>query len=47
MQTVVGYKKVVKTFRRKWREVYVPIYKDLGKAKTPNKTLKIDLKRET
>lgn len=47
MLIVIGYTKVIKSFRRKKREIYVAIYKDIGKGQTPDKALKIDLKRET
>lgn len=47
MLTVIGYTKVIKSFRRKKREVFVPIYKDLGKGSPKQKLQKIELKRET
>jgi len=47
MQIVVGYVRVRKIFRRKWREIYTPVYKDIGKGQNPDKALKIDLRRET
>lgn len=47
MLVLIGYTKIIKSFRRKKRETYVPIYRDIGKGKTPDKALKIDLKRET
>lgn len=47
MLICIGYVRIVKVFRRKKREVYSPIYKDVGKAQTPDKALKLDLKRET
>ena len=37
MQTCIGYIKVKKIFRRHWREVYTPVYKDLGHGSTPDK----------
>lgn len=47
MLIVIGYTKVIKSFRRKKRETYVPVYRDLGPGKVKDKALKIDLKRET
>ena len=47
MQTVVSYIKKVIIFRHHKREVYTPIYKDIGKGQVKDKALKIDLKRET
>ena len=47
MLILVGYRIEVKSFRRKKRETYVPIYKDIGKGQVKDKALKIDLKRET
>lgn len=43
MLEVVGYKKEIKVFRHKRREVLTPIYKDTGKAKGKEK---IKIERE-
>jgi hypothetical protein len=47
MQTVIGYKKVIKTFRRKKRVIFVPIYKDLGVGGIPEKYNMKELRRDS
>ena len=47
MLVLVSYKKEIKVFRGKKKEVYVPIYKDIGKGGSPNRYSKDELKRET
>ncbi len=47
MQILVGYKKIRKIFRRHWREIYTPIYEDIGKGYSKPKTDKKEIKRET
>ena len=47
MLILVGYTKVIKSFRRKKRETFVPIYKDIGKGAPKQTPQKIELKRET
>jgi len=47
MQIVVSYVKVKKIFRRKWREIYTPVYKDLGKGGIKDKFASKEIKRET
>ena len=47
MLVLIGYTKVIKSFRRKKRETFVPIYNNIGKGQVKDKALKMDLRRET
>lgn len=47
MLVLIGYTKIIKSFRRKKRETFVPVYKNIGKGQIKDKTLKIDIRRET
>ena len=40
MRELVDYKKVKKVWRHKVREVYIPIYRDIGKGASRDKTIR-------
>ena len=39
MLIVIGYKKEIKVFRRKKRIIFIPLYKDIGFGKAPDRVL--------
>lgn len=47
MQKLIKYRKVKKIFRRHWRDVYIPIYEDVGRGGTSDNVMKKELQRET
>ena len=40
MKILVDYKKVKKVWRHKLREVYIPVYKDIGRGASKPKTMR-------
>lgn len=47
MLILVGYKIEIRSFRRKKRETFVPIYKDIGKGAPRQKPASKEIRRET
>lgn len=47
MKIVIGYEKIVKSFRHKRKEVFVPIYKEVGKGSSKDKFASKEIRRET
>lgn len=47
MQTIIGYKKTRAKFRRKVRDIYTPIFKELGKGSPSARFKQGEVRRET